>query len=186
MDKFPPDRFRLGDNCQRLTVSGDNCQRRQPSEGTTVRSYSCPPQNCKILQLSECRKRSYSFFWQLVIWQLSHLTVVPSDSCPIWQKISDSCLLTMCHPSHSGSALCTISMQLRAMHVGAFLFLTEPINLRNLFTTQHYYSITRHLSTLPYPTLPEIEKPLPARACSAVREVITVSDESSWMIKVGV
>ena len=27
----------LGDNCQRLAVSGDNCQRRQLSEGTTVR-----------------------------------------------------------------------------------------------------------------------------------------------------
>ena len=28
-DNFPPDKFRLGDNCQRLTVSGDNCQRGQ-------------------------------------------------------------------------------------------------------------------------------------------------------------
>ena len=77
----------------------------------TVRSYSCPPWNCKILQLSQCQESTYSFHWQLAHWQLSPLTVVWSYSCLIlqlspltvvwsyscliWQLISDSCLLTL-------------------------------------------------------------------------------------------
>ena len=51
----------------------------------TVRSYSCPPWNCKILQLSQCLESTYSFHWQLAHWQLSPLTVVSTDSCPHWQ-----------------------------------------------------------------------------------------------------
>ena len=51
----------------------------------TVRSYSCPPWNCKILQLSQCQESTHSFHWQLGHWQLSPLTVVSTDSCPHWQ-----------------------------------------------------------------------------------------------------
>ena len=56
---------------------------------TTVRSYSLVADNCKILQFFHS---SDSFlwqlsmaYWQLVLWQLSPLTVVPTDSCPLWQ-----------------------------------------------------------------------------------------------------
>ena len=80
----------------------------------TVSTDSLVGDNCKILQFFQSTD---SFLWQLsmVHWQLSHwqlsaLTVVPTDSCPhwqlsdltvvrsdscrIWQLISDSCLLT--------------------------------------------------------------------------------------------
>ena len=39
----------------------------------------------------------------------------------------------------------------------------EP--LKNVHYPTRYYSTTRLLSSLPYPTLPEIEKPLPFRPC---------------------
>ena len=65
----------------------------------SVRSYSCPPWNCKILQLSQCQESTYSFHWQLAHWQLSPLTVVWSYSCLILQLSdltvvpTDSCLI---------------------------------------------------------------------------------------------
>ena len=40
----------------------------------------------------------------------------------------------------------------------------EP--LKKFHYPTRYYSTTRILSSLPYPTLPQIEKPLPFRACS--------------------
>ena len=46
-----------------------------------VRSYSLVADNCKILQ-----------FYSSDSWS--------SDSCPLWQKISDSCLLTGDHPKN--------------------------------------------------------------------------------------
>ena len=84
--------WRLGDNCQILSVSSDNCQLGQLSARTTVSSDNCQlghlsarttvrPDNC---QVSNCQTKLSELFrsmdncqtWQFWGRQLSDLTVV--------------------------------------------------------------------------------------------------------------
>ena len=66
------------------------------------------------------------------------------------------------------------------MHVAEHHFLAGSI-FKKALEIFHYptrgYSTTRLLSSLPYPTLPETEKPLPVRACSSQPITLLLSSQ---------
>ena len=68
--------------------------------------------------------------------------------------------------------VCSATLQADAESESKEALLSLPpdivdVSILSFFPTR-YYSTTRILSSLPYPTLPENEKPLPFRACPLV------------------
>ena len=80
----------------------------------TVSTDSLVGDNCKILQFFQSTD---SFLWQLsmVHWQLSDLTAVRSDSCTIWQLITDSCPLTKMYVQWGLGLLAVVHSRLCAL-----------------------------------------------------------------------